>query len=422
MKPEAPPTRHAHIRGFSMALLTMLGAFTIAIFVWVGLRTDGLLRDEALSESRSYADLIIAARAWNAELGGVYVRTSDDVLTNPYLLELGVEADFTLSDGSRVTLRNPAAMTREIGEVLRRSDATTGFKLTSLQPVNPDNAPDAWERAALEAFDRGVAEAWSDPSRDDMRDGFRYMRPLQVDESCLPCHAAAGYRVGDIRGALSIRHSYVATELALEQNRLQLTMLATLVLIVMSLTMLVASRWLEHRLAEASRQLEHMANTDALTGLWSRRYMFTRLAQEMDSARRRGHSVGIMLIDADHFKRINDRFGHAAGDEVLRRVAATLTRAVRTYDLAGRVGGEELLVIAPGIDSTALSALAERVRTLIADMDVCDVCPDEGLTVSIGTALARPQSHDEDLNTLVARADAAMYAAKDAGRNRVIDG
>jgi diguanylate cyclase (GGDEF)-like protein len=417
-----PTSTRSPVRRFAVGLVASVSLFTIAIFILMGSLTTGLLRDESLAESRSFADLIIAARAWNAEMGGVYVPTSDRVKTNPYLIELGIDPDDSLTDGTPVTLRNPAAMTREIGEVLRRSDRGVDFKLTSLDPVNPDNAPDPWERKGLNALERGRTEVWSDPASDDMREGFRYMRALRVDESCLPCHAASGYQVGDIRGALSIRQSYAATELAIERNRMRLALTASIVLLGILIAALVATRWLEKQLAEANRRLELMANTDTLTGLWSRRYMFERLTQELESARRQGHAVGIMLIDVDHFKRINDRFGHAAGDEVLRRISSTLKDAVRTYDIAGRVGGEELLVISPGIDSEPLAALAERVRALIEVADVCNQCADESPTVSIGTALARPQQHEEDPDSFMARADAAMYAAKAAGRNRVAHG
>lgn len=414
-------TNHSYIREFSVGLFVVMAVFTVAIFIWIASLTDTLLREEALSQSRSYADLIIAARTWNAELGGVYVRTSDTVQPNPHLAALGIDANDTLSDGTGVTLRNPSVMTREIGDILRDGGGIT-VRLTSLDPVNPDNEPDAWERAGLAELERGKSDVWSDSSKDDLRDGFRYMRVLRVDENCLQCHSAGGYRVGDVRGALSIRHPYAATQLALQQNHYRLMWIAATILGLVSAVVFSASRWLEHRLAEASRQLEHMANTDALTGLWNRRYTLTRLSQELDNARRHGHAVGVLMIDVDHFKSINDRFGHATGDEVLRRIASTLGETVRTYDVVGRVGGEELLVIAPGIDASALMALAERARSTIEGAQMCDECPEGRVTVSIGAVVSRPQHHDEDASAVIARADAAMYAAKAAGRNLVVSG
>ncbi|MDZ4166157.1 MAG: GGDEF domain-containing protein [Coriobacteriia bacterium] len=183
----------------------------------------------------------------------------------------------------------------------------------------------------------------------------------------------------------------------------------------------IASRVLAERLADANRRLEHAANTDALTGLWNRGYALDRLGQELERASRHEQSVGVALLDIDHFKKVNDTFGHAVGDSALRQVASILRDAVRTYDVVSRIGGEELLIIAPDIEPVALVALAERIRELVAAADI------EGLegrkvTVSIGTAYADRGCETETTDDLIARADAAMYAAKAAGRDRVVTG
>ncbi|MDP2401259.1 MAG: diguanylate cyclase, partial [Actinomycetota bacterium] len=320
-----------------------------------------------------------------------------------------------------ITLRNPAAMTREIGDVLVSSATPSRFKLTSLVFVNPGNAPDAWERDSLEQFERGTAERWGVEDADEGTRVFRYMRPLPVEEGCLSCHGDSGYRVGDIRGAISVTLPYGEVAGALRRNGVQLALLASAVLVSLWLVVFGLTRWLTDRLRDARERLEHMATTDGLTGLWNRRFTLESLARELDRARREGASTGVVLVDIDHFKGVNDDYGHAAGDEALRRTADVLSQVVRQYDIVGRVGGEEMLVVAPDVSAGSLGVLAERLRAAVEALDTADVCPDRSLTISVGTALAAA-GQAETVDALIARADAAMYAAKDAGRNRVVAG
>ncbi|MDZ4179863.1 MAG: diguanylate cyclase [Coriobacteriia bacterium] len=406
---------------FSRLLGLALTGVTVLVFVWIGIRTTGLVERSVLDQARSYTDLIVAARSWNTGHGGVWVKKSADTLTNPYLAELGVEADARLEDGTEITLRNPAAMTREIGDVLVSSATPSRFKLTSLVFVNPGNAPDAWERDSLEQFERGTAERWGVEDADEGTRVFRYMRPLPVEEGCLSCHGDSGYRVGDIRGAISVTLPYGEVAGALRRNGVQLALLASAVLVSLWLVVFGLTRWLTDRLRDARERLEHMATTDGLTGLWNRRFTLESLARELDRARREGASTGVVLVDIDHFKGVNDDYGHAAGDEALRRTADVLSQVVRQYDIVGRVGGEEMLVVAPDVSAGSLGVLAERLRAAVEALDTADVCPDRSLTISVGTALAAA-GQAETVDALIARADAAMYAAKDAGRNRVVAG
>jgi len=175
------------------------------------------------------------------------------------------------------------------------------------------------------------------------------------------------------------------------------------------------------RLEELNTELGRRATTDPLTKLANRQELESRLAHEVDRARRYGHDLGLLVLDIDHFKRVNDTHGHAAGDEVLRRVASVLHESVRRVDLAARYGGEELVVVAPSTDLVGAAKLADRLRRLVERTFV--TVPMEGgthrdlsVTVSVGAAaLARGQ----DAGSLFAAADAALYRAKAGGRNRV---
>jgi len=127
--------------------------------------------------------------------------------------------------------------------------------------------------------------------------------------------------------------------------------------------------------------------------------------------------LGVLMLDADHFKSVNDRFGHNGGDKVLRSLVLSIRTTLRESDLIGRVGGEEFVVLSPGADLAGTMMLAERVRATVEKTPLTIDGQSVTLTVSVGVANAA--SSDRDGNTLLQRADAALYAAKRAGRNRV---
>jgi diguanylate cyclase (GGDEF)-like protein len=156
------------------------------------------------------------------------------------------------------------------------------------------------------------------------------------------------------------------------------------------------------------------ALTDELTGLPNRRLFDAALAGRLENLTRYGWRFGLLIADLDHFKHVNDEFGHVFGDSVLVGVAATLRGAVRVGDVLARWGGEEFSVLVESSDEAGLVDAAERLRILVARSEVRRDGISKTVHVSVGGALARP---DDSAETLFARADAALYAAKSAGRN-----
>ncbi|GAA1633635.1 diguanylate cyclase [Catellatospora bangladeshensis] len=171
------------------------------------------------------------------------------------------------------------------------------------------------------------------------------------------------------------------------------------------------------RIAERRAVLTDLATTDALTGLHNRRAFRTSLARDLARAERGGDALALLIMDLDHFKAINDEYGHLGGDAVLRHVGAVLQRELRADDVAARLGGEEFGVLLPGAGHEAAMAIAERLRQAIARMATVYQERSVAVTASFGV-VAYPE-HGRTAGELVERADGALYDAKRAGRNRV---
>ena len=183
--------------------------------------------------------------------------------------------------------------------------------------------------------------------------------------------------------------------------------------------MILSAVILSGALAESDRAHRRRSTLDPLTGLCNRNALEQRLA-ELDgqpSNEEEGLSHALLLCDLDHFKRVNDQFGHAAGDAVLQDVAYTMRAALRAGDSIYRVGGEEILVVLPGADRAAAVEIAERLRAAVRERRPVGVA----VTISIGVAVSQPGAVNTD--DLVSRADLALYAAKADGRDTInIDG
>jgi diguanylate cyclase (GGDEF)-like protein len=159
------------------------------------------------------------------------------------------------------------------------------------------------------------------------------------------------------------------------------------------------------------------AAIDPVSGLFNRRHFQSRLEEELQRARRSGTTVALLMIDLDDFKRINDTYGHAAGDATIRAAASIIRRAVRHFDICTRYGGEEFAVVMPDSSETTATTVAERIRTRIAAWRSNEPhIKALQITTSIGFALSDPSTSMDDL---LARADRALYEAKESGKNQV---
>ncbi|HEV7256311.1 MAG TPA: sensor domain-containing diguanylate cyclase [Bosea sp. (in: a-proteobacteria)] len=172
------------------------------------------------------------------------------------------------------------------------------------------------------------------------------------------------------------------------------------------------------RLGSDIHTLRALADTDPLTGLFNRRAFLPFAEDAMNYFKRYKRHVGVLMFDIDHFKRVNDTFGHAAGDEVIRAVGKIIAGQVRATDKVARFGGEEFVVLLRETDDAGATLLANRIREAVENTVVTQGLAHLSITISIGAAMASPR--DRDIEDVIARADAALYQAKSAGRNRVV--
>jgi len=385
----------------------------IIIFSVVTATNRKLIYEQAKTEARALFHSIVITRKWNAVHGGVYVEKKAGMISNPYL----DDPDITSTDGRVFTKKNPALMTREISAYAEQ-EGLFRFNITSLKPLNPDNRPDAFEERALTLFEQGEKEAFQSEHLKG-KTVFRYMAPLFVDQECLKCHAIQGYRAGQVRGGISV--TFDVKDIKKIQDTYTYIFIA---FGFFSISLLLGigfyfTRRLIRQVAEARQQIETMAIMDELTGIFNRRHLLVRFNQEFERAQRLKKDLGCLMIDIDHFKDINDSYGHLVGDRILKEAACLIMSSIRTYDIAGRYGGEEFFVVLPDTNVEHTLSLAERIRRNIAETlhTRAGITIKDPVTVSIGMASASPE--DSSANDLLLRADNSLYKAKGEGRNRV---
>jgi diguanylate cyclase (GGDEF)-like protein len=263
-----------------------------------------------------------------------------------------------------------------------------GIALETVDAVDPDNM-----RQRLEPF-YGATVAVAHLDEGERADALRELVP---DRAAL----ASAITVGGVFHGVLVALDEIGTRVWRDDEREVLTELAAF-----------AGQALRAEEIAADREAR-----DGLTGLLDQQWLRRQLQREMAGTR----AVSVVMIDVDHFKRVNDTSGHGAGDAVLRRVAAHLTEQTRAGDVAIRYGGEEFALLLPGAAGPAARAIAERVRVAIDRVGPgkWDKWPGE-VTISAGVATHQPDATDATAASLIERADQALYAAKHAGRNRVI--
>ncbi|MDO8281896.1 MAG: DUF3365 domain-containing protein [Thermodesulfovibrionia bacterium] len=189
--------------GYTLTLISFWSILIIGLAAWNIYNIKQAANNEALIMARAVFDGDLQYRRWNSNHGGVYVPVTEKTQPNPYLSHVP-NRDLTTSDDMKFTLINPAYMTRQVNELMKEAGISRRGHITSLNPLRPENSPDPWEALALKEFEKGVKEVSSIEKIENGEDYMRMMRPTITEERCLKCHVAQGYKVGDVRGGISV--------------------------------------------------------------------------------------------------------------------------------------------------------------------------------------------------------------------------
>ncbi|MFC1708255.1 ATP-binding protein [Planctomycetota bacterium] len=230
--------------GGLLLLLVLLSAF-----LGMAVRQERLILSQLNSSAQALFKNIVLTRRWNANHGGVYVLKGLGVESNPYLKD----PDLRAVGGRTYTKKNPALMTREISEYAQAEGAFT-YHITSLNLLNPSNAPDPWEREALSSFEQGVTES-ARVSVLDNKKVYRFMRPLHYEKGCVACHEHQGYELGDVRGGISVTLPFEQTAVQMSSNRAALMILAAAVTGVLGMVLYFFVWRMMSRLFRQNQQL-----------------------------------------------------------------------------------------------------------------------------------------------------------------------
>lgn len=309
------------------------------------------------------------------------------------------------------------------------------FKLASINPRNPVNKADASEVALLRRMNaRELGEYQSVVELQGEKWLYLAVPIERSNAGCMKCHGdpadapaelvamygdQAGFHenANDIRALISIR---VPLQRVVEAgNRMAQTLTLVTLVVLSSIYAVLALMILridaqERKILNQNAALERLSMTDQLTGVLNRLGVQQRGMASMKSADRFHHPLALLILDLDHFKQVNDRHGHPAGDTVLKRFCEIIQSNLRGSDIFGRWGGEEFVIVTPHLPLGEAMKMAEKVRLAIETTEFGEM---GRLTVSIGVSEYRP---GETLSALIERADLALYTAKEAGRNRVI--
>jgi len=394
---------------FIMSTSLVIALVLSGIFLDMAIRTRQLLNEENIIQARIVFNTIVLARKWNANHGGVYVEKKKGVESNPYL----ENPDITTVDGRVFTLRNPALMTREISEYAEK-EGLFKFHITSLRLINPHNKPDEFEEKALRQFETGAVKELSRTELVNKRRYFRYMAPLYIEQDCLQCHKHQNYAIGEVRGGISISLDIEKLQSKISYNTITIVVFGIITtLLLLGLIYFFMSRLIK-KLEEARQTIEQIAITDQLTDVFNRRHIMSRFEEEFEKFKRLKKNVSCIMADVDNFKAVNDSYGHLAGDQVLKAISRRIRNTVRAYDILGRYGGEEFLIIMPDTSVEDARELAERIRTRVKEETVNNAT----ITLSLGVVCV--EESDRSVDDIIRRADQNLYKAKKDGKDRVV--
>ncbi|MGX9727370.1 MAG: diguanylate cyclase [Candidatus Electronema sp. VV] len=418
------------LNGISCAVLLFWSGTLITLLYWAVVKEEGHALHYARLEARANFNKDMALRNWVSKRGGIYVPVSADTPPSPYLAHMS-ERDVKTASGKQLTLMNATYLLRQTMNEFSELYGIRG-RITSLNPLNADNAPDVWETAVLEQFEQGVQEV-SEVAQIGGAPYLRYMQAVYAEESCLSCHFQQHtWKKGNVRGGIGVSVPLVPY-LAIKRHTARLLLFSySLLWLLGAVGIFFVNRFArrqmlrqentEAELERLNEVLSRQARHDELTQIFNRRAFNQRLCEEWQCwQRNQQHVFSVLLADIDFFKCYNDTYGHLMGDSCLRAVAEALKKTTtRPGDFTARYGGEEFVLLLPGTDLSQALAIAERVRQAVEQLAIphsSSSCA-EVVTLSIGAASSVQAAAKFSCHDLIDLADKALYEAKRKGRNR----
>jgi len=392
--------------GFVLAAWTLL---FVLMQRWEHQASEEKYRETVRLKAEMLLENAQAMRQWIGGHGGVYVVVDEGVKPNPLLAPIA-ERDVITPSGRRLTLYNSPAFLRQ---VMSEFEALSGsrVRLVSLNPISPANLPDEWERAGIARLSPNTGKL-AEMTEIDGRPFYRVMSPMLLEKACLRCHQYQTSEVGQLIGAVSVSYD-AAPDFRIHQRTERALLFSHTSMWVIGVAFLALGGW---RWRQLLLKLEQSAVSDPLTGLFNRRELMGRLESEAAAAKRYGTGLSLIMLDIDHFKHVNDTYGHQAGDDVLKALAHIMRNTVRINDLLARYGGEEFVIVCPHAGMDEATEIAERVRRSVEQTPLATRAGEIRITISAGVA---GYQQEQPIETLIKDADQAMYEAKNSGRNRV---
>ncbi|MDZ7817160.1 MAG: diguanylate cyclase [Aliarcobacter sp.] len=422
---------------FIYFIVTFIFFFTLFIIKYINdTKNDYQVISEKIlfQQASTLFNNIVTLRKWNSDHGSIYVKEHDGLKPNPYLKD---NHDYTKNNELLIKI-NPAWMTRQISELSNQSEKFY-FKITSLNPKNPANAPDAFEKIALEELNKNKSEEFYTRI---LNDKYNLMGTLRVEPSCLNCHQEQNYEIGDVLGGLRVSvpiDNYLENIEIVESksNILYLiTIFTSISFIVMvtftinsiytrELNILKLNKTLENKVNQrtkelrlANKKLLEISNIDYLTNIPNRRCFFETGLKSFYLAKEKNSDLSIICIDIDYFKSVNDTYGHNIGDEILKLVVKVIEKFIRKSDILARTGGEEFTILLNNMNENNAFILAEKLRIAVENSFYDNDSIKIKTTISLG--ISQIKKDDEDLDSIISRADKALYLAKEGNRNKSV--
>lgn len=399
------------IHAFSLGGFIFWSCILYGLYWWAAKAESEHFTETVKLKAESMANHAQALRSWIGKQGGVYIEVEGDIKPHPLLAQLP-ERDVKTPSGRKLTLLNSPFVLSQISPYFK-SGKGDKIHLVSNTPMNPSNYPDPWEKNALKRLEAGVLKV-DKVTYDSENSYYRLIYPMNIKPKCLNCHHNYSKTSNKVIGGLSVAVDKTPydqlTQNVLHEIRMGYFSIWIVGLLGLALFDFVSVRFL--------RRIEAMATHDGLTDLYNRREIERYIDIECKRANRYTTQLSVILLDIDHFKKVNDQYGHPAGDQALRIVSKVIRQNIRKTDIAGRYGGEEFLILAPGISLEGTKTLTERLRTMIKTTPI-QINSQKTITVTASMGFSCHSSAKTSPESLVKSADEALYQAKTDGRDRI---